>query len=390
MSNWNEVAGRARTSVGLLSFFFLDNIRASIEKISQFLSPARYFGYLTGPNIVQIIMGVKSLLLCDEKVCNRRTKSLQVTKMISVKPTNSRLLLSETTQRPGHQQFIEPNALISLLFIILLRTSSVLSMQVSDGGNITTGDDQTPRVQSSSGSRPRILSRSKEDDVSLLDEITHSQESTSPDKRDDLMSRRRSPSRLLMTANTTRGYKFTASSSSAAASSTGPDELNALLAIKKSFVDNLGVLDSWRRNSGNRNKNSNFSHCRTWVGVTCNTLQQVVEIDLSYFYTLGGTISPVFGRLKQLVVLDLSYNSLEGGIPSELGELSRLRVLRLSYNGGLSGKKCPSFSDCRLSVESLFVCRSLLCPALSLFQLDHPGDDLQWPLFCRALCTPSL
>ena len=298
------------------------------------------------------IMGVKSLLVCDdEKVCNRRTESLQVTKMIGRKPTNSRLLLSAgTTQKPvHHQQFMAPNAIISLLFILLalLRTSSALSVQISDGvDDMTTGDGQTPRVQwsASSGSPSRILSRGKEEeDVSLSDEMTqYSQEPTPPaGKRDDLISRTRSPSRqLLMMTHMARAYKFTASAAAAAASNSGPDELNALLAIKKSFVDDHGVLASWTSNSGNKNKNnSSFRHCRTWVGVTCNSLQQVVGIDLAggWLGVLGGTISPVFGSLKQLVVLDLSSNALEGGIPSELGGLPRLQELRLSGNS-LNGK----------------------------------------------------
>jgi hypothetical protein len=301
-------------------------------------------------------MGVKCLLLCDEKVCNRRTKSLQVTKTIGINPTNSRLLLSGTTQKPPvhHQQSMAPNAILSLLFIILLRTSSVLSVHISDGVDITSGDDQPPRVQWSSGSRPRILSRGKEEDVSLFsDEMTqyYSQESTSPGKRDDLLSRRGSPSRqLLMMTNMARSYKFTASAAAASSKNSGPadDELNALLAIKKSFVDSSGILASWTSNSGNTiNKNSSFSHCRTWVGVTCNSLQQVVGINLAGGWdVLGGTISAAFGRLKQLAVLDLSSNSLEGGIPSELGELSRLQELWLFHNS-LNGKNVhSSFSEC--------------------------------------------
>ena len=288
-------------------------------------------------------MGVKPLLVCDdEKVCNRRTEPLHVTKMIGTKPFNSRLLLSAgTTPKPvHHQQFTAPNAKISLLFILLalLRTSSVLSAQMSDGGvDMTTGDGRTSRVQwsASSGSPPRILSRgSKEEGVSLSDdEMTqYSQESTSPaGKRDDLISRTRSPSRqLLMMTHMARAYKFTAS---AAASNSGPDEHNALLAIKKSFVDDTGILASWTSSSGSKNENSSFRHCRTWVGVTCNSLQQVVGINLAGgLGFLNGTISPVFGSLKQLVVLDLSSNFLEGGIPSELGELPRLQELQLSHN----------------------------------------------------------
>ena len=295
-------------------------------------------------------MGVKPLLVCDdEKVCNRRTEPLHVTKMIGTKPTNSRLLLSAgTTPKPvHHQQFTAPNAKISLLVILLalLRTSSALSVKMSDGGvddMTTAGDGQTPRVQwsASSGSPPiaRILSRGKEkEDVSLSDdEMTqYSQEPTPPaGKRDDLISRTRSPSRqLLMMTHMARAYKFTASAAAAAASNSGPDELNALLAIKKSFVDDTGILASWTSSSGSKNENSSFRHCRTWVGVTCNSLQQVVGINLAGgLGFLNGTISAAFGSLKQLVVLDLSSNFLEGGIPSELGELPRLQELQLSHN----------------------------------------------------------
>ncbi len=153
-----------------------------------------------------------------------------------------------------------------------------------------------------------------------------------------------------MMTNMSRSSKFTASIA-AAASSSGPDELNALLAIKKSFVDEFGSLASWTSYSGhkNKNKNSSFSHCRTWVGVTCNSLQQVVEISItggmpfSVVGTFGGTISPAFGSLKQLVVLDLSNNALEGGIPSELGELPRLQVLWLYNNAALGGKTVQAF-----------------------------------------------
>ena len=258
-----------------------------------------------------------------------------------MKPTNSRRLFSGTTQKPVPQQFIAPSAFIWVLFITLLRASSVLSVRISEGV-----DNQPPRVQwSSSGSRPTILSRGKEEDVSLFDEITHSQESLSPGKRDDLISRRRSPSRqLLMMTNMARGHKFTASAAAAPpASHSGPDELNALLAIKKSFVDDYGNLASWRSKSGSKNENASLRHCRTWVGVTCNSLQQVVGINLTES-GLGGTISAAFGSLKQLVVLDLSNNGLEGGIPSELGELPRLQVLWLSHNRRLNGKsECPSF-----------------------------------------------
>jgi hypothetical protein len=131
-------------------------------------------------------------------------------------------LLSGITHKPVQQQFIEPNTLISLLFVILLRTSSVSSVPISDGVDITIGDDQTLRAQLSSGGRPRIFSRNKEEDISLFDEIGHSQESTSPEKRDDLISCRRSPSRLFTMTSTAHSYKFT---ESAAVSGSSGDEV---------------------------------------------------------------------------------------------------------------------------------------------------------------------
>jgi hypothetical protein len=76
-----------------------------------------------------------------------------------------------------------------------------------------------------------------------------------------------------MMTNMARGYKFTASAAAPASNSGPDDELNALLAIKKGFVDDSGVLASWTSKSGSKNENPSFSqYCRTWEGVTCNSL----------------------------------------------------------------------------------------------------------------------
>ena len=79
----------------------------------------------------------------------------------------------------------------------------------------------------------------------------------------------------------------------------------------------------------------------TWYGVTTNNHGRVIELDLSvtdFIADLGdtiiwgpiglsGTIPTALGSLTELRVLDLSWNSLRGHIPSELGNLSNLELM---------------------------------------------------------------
>ncbi|KAL5984677.1 Phytosulfokine receptor 1 [Asimina triloba] len=66
---------------------------------------------------------------------------------------------------------------------------------------------------------------------------------------------------------------------------------------------------------------------------------------------LTGIISPGFGRLKDLHVLNLMYNNLSGSIPSELSGMTSLELLDLSFND-LSGTIPASLTN--LSFLSTF------------------------------------
>ena len=127
-------------------------------------------------------------------------------------------------------------------------------------------------------------------------------------------------------------------------------ERQALLKLKRGFLDAYGNLSSWR--SGDENKN-----CCNWKGVHCsNQTGHVLELRLGFSY-LGGMINPSLLELPYLTYLDLSYNDfnhshipefigslgnleyldlsrakLSGPIPHQLGNLSHLQYLNLSCN----------------------------------------------------------
>lgn len=182
-----------------------------------------------------------------------------------------------------------------------------------------------------------------------------------------------SPRRRLIAANTT----------------TSASEINALLAFRSSIQnDPTGTLANWTIDN-------NSTCCSTWKGVMCDEIGQVTGIDLGNV-TLNGTITPMIGdlvhlsflnlsgssirrplelpwvplqqyqsytnwstnfpsisftfpyraglgtlwgpipsklmRCKNLTVLDLSYNSLDGELLPQLFTLPKLKLLRLSFN----------------------------------------------------------
>lgn len=92
-----------------------------------------------------------------------------------------------------------------------------------------------------------------------------------------------------------------------------------------------------------------------WFGVSCNSNNQVVELNLKYVDLLGnvptnfnslgsfktlvlsgtnltGLIPKEIGGLQELVHLDLSDNALTGEIPSEICHLPKLEQLLLNSN----------------------------------------------------------
>ncbi|RIA05024.1 hypothetical protein BRARA_K00629 [Brassica rapa] len=79
--------------------------------------------------------------------------------------------------------------------------------------------------------------------------------------------------------------------------------------------------------------------CRDWFGITCKE-GRIVAFGVP-FRQLTGSISPGFGDLDSLLLIDLSYNHLAGTIPVEITKLKELRLLDVSYNQ-LHGK-LPEF-----------------------------------------------
>jgi hypothetical protein len=108
--------------------------------------------------------------------------------------------------------------------------------------------------------------------------------------------------------------------------------------------------DHWEYNSGWKTPPlaaDGFSLSGTenhWYGITCNSTNTAVQkIYLSY-NTLSGTIPPELGNLSNLYDLYLSENHLRGSIPPELGNLTGLWLLDLSENN-LSGSIPPELGN---------------------------------------------
>uniref|UniRef100_A0A3B6IZ69 Receptor kinase-like protein Xa21 n=1 Tax=Triticum aestivum TaxID=4565 RepID=A0A3B6IZ69_WHEAT len=92
------------------------------------------------------------------------------------------------------------------------------------------------------------------------------------------------------------------------ATATASDEA-ALLAFKAQ-ISHGGLLASWNRSAG---------FC-SWEGVTCSHRRPAQVVALILNGTgLTGALSPAIGNLTFLRTLDLSFNSLHGGIPASLG-----------------------------------------------------------------------
>lgn len=110
-------------------------------------------------------------------------------------------------------------------------------------------------------------------------------------------------------------------------------ECNALMAL---YVNTDGA---------NWTNNTNWFVTTTaddWYGVTVSS-GHVTILNLS-FNNLNGTIPTDLGNLANLIELYLHYNNLTGSIPSSLGGLSSLTALLL-YNNQLSGTIPPEFGN---------------------------------------------
>ncbi|KAG4936836.1 hypothetical protein JHK82_051057 [Glycine max] len=104
-------------------------------------------------------------------------------------------------------------------------------------------------------------------------------------------------------------------------------EANALLKWKAS-LDNQSqaLLSSWGGNSP----------CSNWLGIACDHSKSVSNITLRGIGLTGTLQTLNFSSLPNILILDMSHNSLNGSIPPQIGVLSQLTHLGLGVNN-LSG-----------------------------------------------------
>ncbi|VAI55569.1 unnamed protein product [Triticum turgidum subsp. durum] len=98
-------------------------------------------------------------------------------------------------------------------------------------------------------------------------------------------------------------------------------EKSSLLQVLAGFSQNLGLAESWRSDTD----------CCTWEGITCSLNRTVTDVSLAS-RGLEGSISPFLGNLTGLLRLNLSCNSLSGGLPLELVSSSSIILLDVSFN----------------------------------------------------------
>ncbi|XP_073020354.1 receptor-like protein EIX1 [Primulina eburnea] len=108
-------------------------------------------------------------------------------------------------------------------------------------------------------------------------------------------------------------------------------ERQALLKFKKGLVDEYDVLSSWGSEENKR-------ECCKWRGVGCsNKTGHVISLHLTEeildrWHALGGNLSDALVDLRHLISLDLSNNDFsDNEIPEFMGSLDKLRYLNLSY-----------------------------------------------------------
>ncbi|XP_048537945.1 receptor-like protein 2 [Triticum urartu] len=104
-------------------------------------------------------------------------------------------------------------------------------------------------------------------------------------------------------------------------SSCTEQEKSSLLQLLAGFSQDGGLGSSWR----------NDTDCCTWEGITCSPNRTVSDVFLAS-RGLEGSISQFLGNLTGLLRLNLSCNSLSGGLPLELVSSSSITVLDVSFN----------------------------------------------------------
>lgn len=129
------------------------------------------------------------------------------------------------------------------------------------------------------------------------------------------------------------------------------------------------------------NKNTNFqyknldlsSHGLTSIPSYVFNQKNLEELDVSH-NSLTGAIQSQIGQLRNLKILNASYNQMTG-VPAEVGQLQNLQVLDLSYNqltglpnelGNLKNLKTLNLSGNSYSQQDLDYIRSKLPSAVNI------------------------
>uniref|UniRef100_A0A0E0NA29 non-specific serine/threonine protein kinase n=1 Tax=Oryza rufipogon TaxID=4529 RepID=A0A0E0NA29_ORYRU len=137
-------------------------------------------------------------------------------------------------------------------------------------------------------------------------------------------------------------------------------ERESLLQFLSGLSNDGGLGVSWQ----------NGTDCCTWEGITCSGNGAVVEVISLASRGLEGSISPSLGDLTGLLRLNLSRNSLSGGLPLELVSSSSIVVLDVSFNyltGGLS--ELPSSTPDRPLQMPTSFCAS--APSFAVLELSY-------------------
>ncbi|KAM3240109.1 hypothetical protein ACQJBY_053661 [Aegilops geniculata] len=106
------------------------------------------------------------------------------------------------------------------------------------------------------------------------------------------------------------------------ASSCTEEERGSLLQFLAGLSQDGGLAASWRQNS---------TDCCVWEGIACGADGSVTDVSVAS-KGLEGRVSPSLGNLAGMLRLNLSHNSLSGGLPLELVSSSSIIVLDVSFN----------------------------------------------------------
>ncbi|KAF3787454.1 Receptor-like protein 12 [Nymphaea thermarum] len=136
------------------------------------------------------------------------------------------------------------------------------------------------------------------------------------------------------------------------------NQSSALLRLKHSISKFLSPeeLSSWQGNG---------SDCCRWQGITCDSITGfVIKLQIPEVTDgdIIGSTDPSLFELKQLQLLDLSYNGFNRSIPKRLVELTRLTHLDLFYCSftGLVQLQHLRLDEVRLSMSGREVSTALV------------------------------